>query len=147
MINLISNEDATDSWNNMSQNVEVACLDEYLLVPGIEFVGLVTRNGRLVDHRTKNGLQFSEEQKEMFFMSVSLYQTMQQDYDEKLGAVKYTITERENFRIVTVPKGQDTVVFVMKGKFSSTVKKLMEAINHVKNQDSKYKNLQPSNSR
>ncbi len=128
----------------MSQNISIVRLDEYLLVPGVEFVGLVTRNGRLVDYRAKNGLRFSEEQKEMFFMSVSLYQTMQHDYDENFGAVKYTITERENFRIVSVPNGQDTVVIVMKGKFSSTVKKVLEAIDHVKNQD-KSKNPKPSN--
>ncbi len=130
----------------MSQNVTIVCLDEYLLVPGVEFVGLVTGNGRLVDYRTKNGLKFSEEQKEMFFMSVSLYQTMQHDYDENFGAVQYTITERENFRIVSVPKGQDTVVIVMKGKFSSTIKKILESIDHVKNQD-KCKNPKPSSSR
>jgi len=127
--------------NNMSQNIEVACLDEYLLVNGIEFVGLVTRNGRLVDYKSKNGLKFTDEQKEMFFMSVSLYQTMQQDYDDNFGAVRYTITERENYRIVTIPHGQDTLVIAMKGSFSSTIKRVLEAINHVKNQDSKNKKL------
>ncbi|MGI0061331.1 MAG: hypothetical protein ACREBA_02635 [Nitrosotalea sp.] len=136
----------TITVENMSQNVAIVCLDEYLLVPGVEFVGLVTKNGRLVDYKAKNGLRFSEEQKEMFFMSVSLYQTMQHDYDENFGVIKYTITERENFRIVSVPNGQDTVVIVMKGKFSSTIKKVLEAIDHAKNQD-KYKNPKPSNIR
>jgi roadblock/LC7 domain-containing protein len=131
----------------MSQNVEVTCLDEYLLVHGVEFVGLVTRNGRLVDYRAKNGLKFSEGQKEMFFMSVSLYQTMQHDYDDSFGAVRYTITERENFRIVTIPNGQDTLVIVIKGSFSSTVKKVLDAINHVKNQDSENKNMKSSKTR
>ena len=131
----------------MSQNVEVVCLDEYLLVHGVEFVGLVTRNGRLVDYRAKNGLKFPEEQKEMFFMSVSLYQTMQHDYDDSFGAVKYTITERENFRIVTIPHGQDTLVIMMKGSFSSTIKKVLEAINHVKSQYSENKNMKPSNTK
>ena len=131
----------------MSQNVEVVCLDEYFLVHGVEFVGLVTRNGRLVDYRTKNGVKFSEGQKEMFFMSVSLYQTMQQDYDDSFGAVRYTITERENFRIVTIPHGQDTLVIVMKGSFSSTIKKVLEAINHVKSQDSENKNMKHSKTR
>lgn len=125
----------------MSQNIEVACLEEYLLVNGVEFVGLVTRNGRLVDYRAKNGFKFPDEQKEMFFMSVSLYQTMQQDYDDSFGAVGYTITERENFRIMTIPHGQDTLVIAMKGSFSSTVKRVLEAINHVKNQDGKNKKL------
>lgn len=129
----------------MSQNVTIVCLDEYLLVPGVECVGLVTGYGRLVDYKAKNGLRLSEEQKEMFFMSVSLYQTMQHDYDENFGVVKYTITERENFRIVSIPNGQDTIVIVMKGKFSSTIKKILEAIDHVKNQD-KYKNPKSSNS-
>ncbi len=131
----------------MSQNVEVACLDEYLLVQGVEFVGLVTRNGRLVDYKTKNGLKIPEDQKEMFFMSVSLYQTMQHDFDDSFGAVRYTITERENFRIVSIPKGQDTIVIAMKGSFSSTVKKMLEAINHVKNQEDENKNMKPSRTR
>ncbi|HEX5358554.1 MAG TPA: hypothetical protein VFW99_01415 [Candidatus Nitrosotalea sp.] len=125
--------------NNMSQNVEVACLDEYLLVNGVEFVGLVTRNGRLVDYKSKNGLKFSDEQKEVFFMSVSLYQKMQQDYDDDFGTVRYTITERENCRIVTIPHDQDTLVIAIKGSFPSTIKRVLEAINHVKNQDSKNK--------
>jgi len=121
--------------NSISQNVEVADLDEYITVPGVEFVGLVTRNGRLIDQRTKNGLKFSEEQKEMFFMSLTLYQSMQHDYDESFGAVKYTITERENLRIVSIPTGQDTLVIMVNGSFSSTIKNLLKAINHVKNLD------------
>ena len=128
----------------MSQNVEVAYLDEYLLLHGVEFVGLVARNGRLVDYRAKNGLKFPEEQKEMFFMSVSLYQTMQQDYDDSFGTVRYTITERENYRIVSIPNEQDTIVILMKGSFASTIKKVLEAINHMKNQNSENRNIKPS---
>ncbi len=118
----------------MSQNIQVGRLDEYL-VHGVEFVGLVAKNGRLIDHRSRNGLKFSEEQMEMFFMSISLHESMQHDFDDELGIVKYTITERENFRIVSIPDGQDVIVLIMKGSFVSTVRKVKEAINHVKNQD------------
>lgn len=70
---------------------------------------------------------------------------MQHDYDDSFGAVRYTITERESLRIVSIPNGQDTVVIVMKGSFSSTITKVLDAINHVKNQDNeKNKNLKPS---
>lgn len=118
----------------MSQNIQVAYLDDYL-VQGVEFVGLVTRNGRLTDYRSNNGLKLTEEQKEMFFMSISLYESMQQDFDDNLGAVKYTITERGNHKIVAIPKEHDIVVLIMKSSFASTIKKVKEAINHVKNLD------------
>ncbi len=119
----------------MSQNIEVAILDEYILVPGVMFVGLVTKHGRLLDYRAKGGLKFSEEQKEMFFMSISLYQSMQHDHDESLGEVKYTITERENFRTISIPSGQDTLVIMTSGDFSSIIKNVLKAIDHAKNLD------------
>lgn len=125
----------------MSQNVEVAILDEYTLVPGVIFVGLVTRHGRLLDYRAKGGLKFSEEQKEMFFMSISLYQSMQHDHDESLGEVKYTVTERENFRTISIPSGQDTLVIMTSGDFSSTVKNVLKAITHAKNLDTEHSTM------
>jgi hypothetical protein len=115
----------------MSQNIQIDCLDDYL-VSGVEFVGRVTKNGRLVDYRTRNSVLLSDEQKEIFFMSISLYESMQRDFDDNLGPVKYTITERQDYRIVSIPDGQDIIVLIMKGSFASTVKRIKEAINYMK---------------
>ncbi|MDE1725299.1 MAG: hypothetical protein KGH76_05325 [Thaumarchaeota archaeon] len=115
----------------MSQNVQVNNLEDYM-VHGVEFVGRITKNGRLIDYRTRNTVLLSDEQKEMFFMSISLYESMQRDFDENLGSVKYTITERKNFQIISIPEGQDIIVLIMKGSFASTIKRIKEAINYMK---------------
>jgi hypothetical protein len=117
----------------MSQTIEARHLDEHMLGDGIDFVGLVTKNGRLVDCN-KNSLNLSKEQKEMFFMSCSLQQRMNQDYDEDFGQVKYSVTERENHRIITIPQESDTLIFVVdnEGEFLSRVKNILDAIRHAK---------------
>ena len=121
----------------MSQSTKSLHLDEHMLEHGIEFVGVIDRNGRLVACTEKDSLNLSKEQKEMFFMSCSLQQRMRQDYDNNFGQVKYTVTERENHRIITVPQELDTLVFVMdkSGEFLSRVKSLLDAIKHVKSLD------------
>jgi len=51
---------------------------------------------------------------------------MNQDYDDNLGQVKYSVTERENNRIITVPQESNTLIFVMDNgdEFLSRVKSL-----------------------
>ncbi len=117
----------------MSQTVKDSYLDDHMLGDGVEFVGIISRNGRLVDSKG-DGFKLSDEQKEMFFMSYCLEQKMHHDYDDNFGNVRYTITERENHRIITVPQESETVIFIMdkKSEFSARVKKLMRAIQHYK---------------
>ena len=109
-------------------------LDEQTLGDGIDFVGLITKNGRLIGGNNKNRLNLSHDQEEMFFMSCSLQQRMNQDYDEDFGQVKYSVTERENYRIITVPQESDTLIFVMDndGEFLSRVKSILKAIKYEK---------------
>lgn len=118
----------------MSQNIEALHLDENMLGDGIDFIGLVTKNGHLVECSNRKGLNLSKEQREMFFMHCSLQQRMNQDYDDDFGQVKYSLTERENSRIITIPQEADTLVFVMdnEGEFLSRIKRVTEAIRHAK---------------
>ncbi|MFI5416338.1 MAG: hypothetical protein ACHQXJ_03195 [Nitrososphaerales archaeon] len=118
----------------MSQTIEAMHLDERMLGDGIDFVGLITKNGRLVDCKNKNRLKLSKEQEEMFFMSCSLQQKMNQDYDEDFGQVRYSVTERENHRIIMIPQESDTLIFVMDngGELLLRVKRVLDAIRHAK---------------
>jgi hypothetical protein len=118
----------------MYRNIEDLHLDEHMLEVGIKFVGLITKNGRLVASNDKNSLKLSKEQKEMFFMSCSLQQRMSQDYDNDFGQVKYAVTERENIRIISIPYESDTLIFVVdkRSEFLAGVKIIMDAIKHVK---------------
>jgi hypothetical protein len=118
----------------MSQSIKPLHLDEHILEHGIEFVGLINKNGRLVASKDITRIDLSKEQKEMFFMGCSFQQRMSQDYDDNFGAVKYTVTEREKYRIITVPQELDTLIFVMdkSGEFLPRVKGLIDAIRQVK---------------
>ena len=111
-----------------SQQIEVKSLDKYLLVDGVEFVGLISKNGRLVDCKSKNNLCFTKQQEEMYFMSISLYHSMQRDYDENFGLMEYTIMVRENYKIISIPMEKETLVVVINksGNFANTVDKILE---------------------
>ena len=121
----------------MSKTINDVFDNEQILENGIEFVGVIGKNGRLVDCK-KNQIDLSDEQNEMFFMSCQLEENLKQDFDDNFGKVQYTVTERENYRIVTIPQYPYTLLFVMDkhGKFFPRVKKLMKAINHFKNLES-----------
>jgi len=118
----------------MSLEFGVKSLEEYQLGHGVEFLGLVSKQGRLTDYTAKNELGISKEQKEMFFMSVSLNQAMLRDYDDTLGPVNYTITEREKFSIVSVPVQSGTLVVIMskKRKILPIIKKILQTLNYTK---------------
>ena len=119
----------------MSNIVETLHLDETKLGKGIEFVGLITKNGRLVAPKEKNGLEISKDRREMFFMGLSLQQRMNSEYDDDLGQVEYSMTERENQIIITIPQAHDTLIFVMdkSGNFASRLKNLLDAVRQGKN--------------
>ena len=118
----------------MSLEFGVKSLEEYQLWHGVEFLGLVNKQGRLTDYAAKNDLGISKEQKEMFFMSVSLNQVMLRDYDDTLGPVNYTMTEREKFRVISVPIQEGILIVIMnkKGKIVPTIKKILQSLNSAK---------------
>jgi len=111
-----------------SQQIEVKSLDKYLLVDGVEFVGLISKNGRLVDCKSKNNLCFTKQQEEMYFMSISLYHSMQRDYDENFGLMEYTVMVRENYKIISIPMEKETLVVVISksGNFANTVDEILD---------------------
>lgn len=119
----------------MSEITQTLHFDKQMLGDGVEFVGLIAQNGRLLAGDGKNIFNLSEEQMEMFFMNFSLQQKMDQDYDDNFGQAQFTVTERENFRIIAIPKGSNTLIFVMDKnyEFLSGVKGLLDTIKHVKN--------------
>jgi hypothetical protein len=127
----------------MSNIVESVYLDENMLEKGIEFVGLISKSGRLAASKEKNCLNLARDRKEMFFMGLSLQQRMNTEYDDEFGQVKYSLTEREDKIIITIPQESDTLIFVMEksGNFLSRLKRLLNAIRRGKIMD-QYKNGQ-----
>ena len=113
-------------------------IESNLLGDGVEFVGLINRLGRVIDCSSRDKINLSPEQMEMFSMMVSLSLSMQRDYDNNLGYVEYIVTERRNSRIISVPVSSGTVMVVTNKKtnVSDIAKKILKAIDHIKGLDS-----------
>ena len=121
----------------MPQEMDLQSIESHLLGHGVEFAGLINRQGRIVDYACKNEINLSQEQKDMFFMATTLSLRMQGDYDENFGSVKYIVTERENSKIVSIPIPAGAIILVVNKEagLSLLVKKILKAIESMKNQD------------
>ena len=76
--------------------------DKSILEQGVEFIGLINKQGRVESTLYKNEINLTKEKKEMFFMGLRLQSSMQSDYDSEFGPVSYTITERDNSKFVSI---------------------------------------------
>jgi hypothetical protein len=130
----------------MTQNIDLKSFESNLLGHGVEFAGFINKQGRVVDYVCKNEINLSKEQKEMFFLMTSLNLSMQRDYDDNLGTVQYTVTERENSKIVSIPILFGSIMLVMNKKTrpSLLVKKILKAIDYAKRLDNKSQGLEKS---
>lgn len=88
--------------------------DKSLLEQGVEFIGLINKQGRMESTLFKNEMNLTKEKKEMFLMGLRLQNTMQSDYDDEFGPVSYTITERENSKFVSIPSFPHIILAIMK---------------------------------
>ena len=90
----------------LSQHVlskEAFFQDEFVLPLGTEFVFFINKQGRIEKSIYNKDPDLTKEKKEMFSMSVQLHNSMQSDFDDQFGKVHYTLTERENARLVSIP--------------------------------------------
>ena len=101
--------------------------DKSILGDGVEFIGLINKEGRMESSMCKNEINLTEDRKEMFLMQFRLQSSMQRDYDDEFGPFSHTITERENSIFVSIPIVSHTVLAIMKKHMNPTV-----AINKIK---------------
>lgn len=95
--------------------------DKSILEDGVEFIGLINKEGRMESTLCKNEIDLTAEKKEMFLMQFRLQSSMQRDYDDEFGPVSHTITERENSIFVSIPIVSHTVLAIMKKNTDPTV--------------------------
>lgn len=122
----------------MTQHTVAKYFDaNYVLGLGVEFAGFVDKQGRVIDYACKNEINLSKEQKEMFFMMIALNTSMQRDYDDDLGAVKYTVTDRENSKIICIPIPTGVIVLMTNraADHHQIVKRTLESIDNAKSLD------------
>jgi len=123
----------------MAQCIDVKSIESNLLVEGVEFVGFISKLGRVIDCSCKHEMNLSQEEKETLFMTSTLHLSMQRDYDDKFGAIQYIVAERENSKIVSIPAPFGSILLVINKKTrpSKLVKKVLKAVNYARKLDDK----------
>ncbi|MGI0006450.1 MAG: hypothetical protein ACREAR_00435 [Nitrosotalea sp.] len=104
-----------------------------LLKQGVSCVGIISKNGRLDEIAYKDKLPFSKDKKEMFCMSIRLSNSMQRDFDTELQPVYYTVTERGNMKIVSIPVRERVMFSLMDKKKDHirVIKNLYDIVNNI----------------
>lgn len=71
---------------------------------GVEFVGIINKKGRLEESLGSADFEnMSKDRQEMFFMKITLRNSMQKDFDEYLGSVNYCLTQRGDLKFISIP--------------------------------------------
>ena len=105
----------TSSMIEVIKKNEVGFFDEKsILEEGIDFIGLINKQGKLESALFKNDINLTAEQKEMYMMGLRLQSSMQSDYDSQFGPVRYTITEREKSKFVSISSFPYIILAIMK---------------------------------
>ena len=123
----------------MTQCIDLKSIESHLLGEGVEFVGLISKLGRVIDYSCKNEINLTQEQKETLFMTTSLNLSMQRDYDDNFGDVQYIVVERKNSKIVSIPAPFGSILLVMNKKTrpSLLTKKILKAVDYVRGLEDK----------
>jgi hypothetical protein len=88
--------------------------DESILEQGIEFIGLINKQGKLESALFHDDIGLTAEKKEMYMMGLRLQSSMQSDYDSDFGPVSYTLTERGKSKFVSIVNFPYIVLAIMK---------------------------------
>ena len=89
-------------------------LDKSVLEDGIEFIGLINKQGRMESALFNNDISMTRERKEMYMMGLRLQSSMQSDYDSEFGPVSYTVTEREKSKFVSMINFPYVILAIMR---------------------------------
>lgn len=75
-----------------------------IIKPGLEWIGLINKNGRLVNSVSTNSFEIPPKDKhEMWLMSIALIHSMQKDFDEEYGPLNYFMTKRRDLKFIAIP--------------------------------------------
>ena len=95
--------------------------DKLILEDGVEFIGIINKNGRIEHALGKEDLDLTTQKKEMYLMGLALQSSMQSDYDNEFGPASYTMTERKNSKFVSIPSFPNIILVIMKKSIDHTV--------------------------
>ena len=96
--------------------VENLCKSILCTSENIQSVAIINKNGRAIEEKTRGNsdLLIPDKKNEMYYMQCALQISMARDFDEELGSLSHTITERENSKFVSIPSFSHIILAKMK---------------------------------
>ncbi len=93
---------------------EKICAKIQKLDKSIRFVGIVTDMGKMIAGGAKKGIKLLVDQKdqEMLFMEVALRIRMRHEFNLKLGPVNFTISNRKNVVLMSIPLMNNKLLYL-----------------------------------
>ena len=109
--------------------------DKSILEHGIEFIGLINKQGRMEGAVFNNDINLTGERKDMYMMELRLQSSMQSDFDPELGSVSYNVTERGKSKFVSLVNYPYIVLAIMKKSKDhiAVISKIKTAIRNFQN--------------
>ncbi len=81
--------------------------DTVLELPGMRFIGVINKMGKLVVGRFKKGVKshLSDRENGMAYMEFAMEVFLREEFDEKLGPIEYVLSKRKKISIISMPVG------------------------------------------
>ncbi len=89
--------------NEVNQSMDKLC-DHILNFDGVRFAGLISDQGKLYSGGFKEGIRPYEcnEKRQAMYMRFALESCFRNDFDDSLGDLQYTVSQRKNVSIITM---------------------------------------------
>lgn len=89
--------------NNVHESMEGLCYN-VMKIEGVRFAGLISDQGKLYSGGFKEGIKpyESNEKRQAMYMRFALESCFRNDFDDSLGDLQYTISQRKNVSIITM---------------------------------------------
>lgn len=118
---------------------DVLCRQILSVDKAINFVSIITEQGRVLESRTRDCAYFNlpDDKREVFFMEFALRQRMRSEFDDCFGSVSYTCAEREKDVFLSFPLDGIGIIVSCKTGIDSRLlaKKILDIIDIWKNHD------------
>lgn len=102
----------------ISKNEHLVSKKASIIKPGVDLIGIINQRGRMIESIGYGDIGLDQDKKEMFLMKIALRASMQRDFDEDLGEVRYCMTLRGNRKFISIPThNKNTILIITKRDF------------------------------
>ncbi|HYY68024.1 MAG TPA: DUF6659 family protein [Nitrososphaeraceae archaeon] len=111
------------------------CDSIFALSPGLRFVGVIDRMGRLVAGGMRKGVRSLELDSEKLYLEFALRSEMRKEFDAEFGKTIFSFTEREKLKLASFPLNGSYILRVSmetKESHSEIIEKTLEIINNTR---------------